>query len=83
MANRVLVCMVSLLVVASGSIVCGQEGIRAPGASLEKLADGFAFTEGPASDAEGNVYFTDQPNDRILKWSIEGELSTFMAPCGM
>jgi gluconolactonase len=28
------------------------------------------------------VFFTDQPNDRILKWSIEGKLSTFMKPCG-
>jgi gluconolactonase len=54
----------------------------APGAQLQKLADGFKFTEGPAPDAEGNVYFTDQPNDRILKWSVEGKLSTFMEPCG-
>jgi len=57
-------------------------GIVAEGAALEKLADGFIFTEGPACDARGNVYFTDQPNDRILIWSITGELSTFMAPCG-
>ena len=42
--------------------------VIAPGAKLEKLADGFKFTEGCASDAAGNVYFTDQPNDRILKW---------------
>jgi gluconolactonase len=53
-----------------------------PGASLEKLADGFLFTEGPSSDANGNVYFTDQPNDRIMVWSVTGELSTFMQPCG-
>jgi gluconolactonase len=53
-----------------------------PGAKVEKLAGGFKFTEGPAPDAEGNVYFTDQPNDRILKWSIDGKLSTFMEPCG-
>lgn len=38
------------------------------GAQLEKLADGFLFTEGPTSDNEGNVYFTDQPNDRIMVW---------------
>jgi gluconolactonase len=54
----------------------------APGAKLEKLAGGFEFTEGPANDAEGNIYFTDQPNDRILKWSVDGKLSTFMEPCG-
>ena len=52
------------------------------GASLEKLADGFSFTEGPAADADGNVYFTDQPNDRILKWSTEGQLSVFLQPSG-
>jgi gluconolactonase len=52
------------------------------GAQLEKLADGFLFTEGPAADSEGNVFFTDQPNDRIMKWSISGELTTFMQPCG-
>ena len=53
-----------------------------PGAKLEKLADGFLFTEGPSSDSKGNVYFTDQPNDRIMKWSVEGELSIFMKPSG-
>ncbi len=49
----------------------------ADNAKLAKLADGFIFTEGPAPDSQGNVYFTDQPNDRILKWSVEGELSVF------
>lgn len=53
-----------------------------PGAKLEKLAGGFKFTEGPAPDAQGNVYFTDQPNDRIHIWSTDGKLSTFMEPCG-
>lgn len=52
------------------------------GATLQKLAGDFAFTEGPTSDAEGNVYFTDQPNDRIMKWSVEGTLSTYMQPSG-
>ncbi len=59
-----------------------ENGIIAAGAKVEKLADGFKFTEGPAADAEGNVFFTDQPNDRILKFGTDGELSTFMQPCG-
>lgn len=53
-----------------------------PGAKLEKLADGFLFTEGPSADSKGNVYFTDQPNDRIMVWNVDGGLSTFMQPCG-
>jgi len=57
-------------------------GILKPGAKLEKLSGDFSFTEGPAADAAGNVYFTDQPNDRIMMWSISGILSTFMQPSG-
>ena len=52
------------------------------GATLQKISGEFAFTEGPASDDEGNVYFTDQPNDRIMKWSVDGQLSTYMQPAG-
>jgi gluconolactonase len=82
-----LVCVLALGI--SGGVTCAlaraadvAEGIIAAGAEVEKLADGFRFTEGPACDARGNVLFTDQPNNRILKWSVEGELSTFMQPSG-
>lgn len=54
----------------------------APGAKVELLAGGFMFTEGPACDAEGNVYFTDIPNERIHKWSIDGKLTTFRENSG-
>jgi gluconolactonase len=60
----------------------GGRDVLEPGAQLKKLADGFSFTEGPTSDAEGNVFFTDQPNDRIMEWNISGKLSTFLHPCG-
>jgi gluconolactonase len=56
--------------------------VVASGAKLQKLAGGFDFTEGPTCDADGNLFFTDQPNDRILKWSAEGKLSTFLQPAG-
>ena len=54
----------------------------APGAQLEKLSGEFKFTEGPSCDKEGNVFFTDQPNDRIMKWSVDGKLSEFLKPAG-
>ncbi len=56
--------------------------VIAPGATLEKLAGEFKFTEGPTCDAQGNLFFTDQPNNRIMKWSVEGNLSTFLQPAG-
>lgn len=58
------------------------ESLVESGATLEKLSDKFSFTEGPTCDAIGNVYFTDQPNNRILKWSNDGKLTTFMQPAG-
>ncbi len=73
--------LLATLVLAPMLAGCSYE-IVAPGATVEKLAGGFAFTEGPASDAQGNVYFTDQPNDRILKYSIDGKLTTFLSPAG-
>jgi len=51
--------------------------LLAPGAVVQKLADGFGFTEGPAADADGNVYFTDQPNNKIWKWGIDSALTVF------
>jgi gluconolactonase len=71
-----------LMMMGTGAGEQPTEGVLAPGARLEKLAGGFAFTEGPTADAEGNVYFTDQPNDRILKWSVDDVLSTFLQPAG-
>jgi gluconolactonase len=56
--------------------------VIAPGATLEKLAGDFKFTEGPTADRDGNIFFTDQPNNRIMKWSVDGKLSTFMQPAG-
>lgn len=56
--------------------------VLAPGVKVERLAGDFAFTEGPTSDRQGNVFFTDQPNDRIMRWSVDGKLTTFMQPSG-
>lgn len=50
---------------------------------LDQLGTGFRFTEGPAVDHFGNVYFTDQPNNRIHFWDWKtGEVSLFMEGTG-
>ena len=57
-------------------------GVIVPGAKLEKLAGDFTFTEGPTCDKAGNLFFVDQPNNRIMEWSVKGKLSVFMGPSG-
>jgi gluconolactonase len=79
-------CFLSLLFLCCTLLISAQDNdlskVIKPGATLEKLADGFEFTEGPTADINGNVYFTDQPNDRIMVWNIKTGLSVFMQPSG-
>ncbi len=50
--------------------------------SLKLISREFTFTEGPAVDREGNIYFTDQPNNKIWKYSTNGDLSLFKDSSG-
>jgi gluconolactonase len=52
------------------------------GAKLIKVSNQFKFTEGPAADKKGNVFFTDQPNNRIWKYDTKGQLSVFLENAG-
>ncbi|MDR1624490.1 MAG: SMP-30/gluconolactonase/LRE family protein [Tannerellaceae bacterium] len=72
----------SFIIMCSPLYAQGGKEIIAPGAKVEKVAEGFLFTEGPAVDKEGNIYFTDQPNDRIWKWSLDGNVSIFLENTG-
>ena len=57
--------------------------IIADGAKVEVLSEGYIFTEGPAVDRDGNVFFTDQPNDRIVKYNAaDGSFSDWLKPAG-
>ena len=66
----------------AATLAAGGAPVVAPGATLQKLTGDFKFTEGPTCDAHGNIFFTDQPNDRIMEWSVDGKLSTFLQPAG-
>ena len=66
-------------------ISCSSQSntLIADGAALIQVSNAFSFTEGPASDKEGNVYFTDQPNDKILKWNAnDNSINIFKEPAG-
>lgn len=62
----------------SASVALAQTSdLVAAGAEPELLTDGFIFTEGPAADADGNIYFSDIPANRNYVWTTAGELQTF------
>ncbi|HEX4644206.1 MAG TPA: SMP-30/gluconolactonase/LRE family protein, partial [Verrucomicrobiae bacterium] len=67
--------MKSLPVIVSGFLALGfaahaaDAGLLADGAKVEVLSEGYSFTEGPGVDRDGNVFFTDQPNDLIVKYN--------------
>src|SRR5437762_12685860 len=83
MPLRASIAATLFLLLSASFLRAAESKIIAPGATLEKLAGGFEFTEGPAADKDGNVFFTDQPNDRIVKWSAaDGTVSDWMKPCG-
>ena len=60
---------------ASGPQPGAAQGIVAPAAKVVQLAKGFQFTEGPAVDRKGNVFFSDVRASRTYKWSPDGKVS--------
>ena len=83
MNRKWCVLMMLLFVIAASGCSAQDASLVAPGAKVEKLAGGFKFTEGPAADAKGDIYFSDIPNNRIHKWDVGGKkLSTFREGSG-
>lgn len=88
MKNHYIVTLSALVLITFPSIGFsqtkenGQSSLTANGAAIHKAGSDYLFTEGPAVDAEGNVFFTDQPNDKIMKWSPDGTISVYMEGAG-
>ncbi|MBI5396622.1 MAG: hypothetical protein HZA91_15115, partial [Verrucomicrobia bacterium] len=64
--------------------VCGiaraadLDSIIAPGTQAEELGSGYGFCEGPASDPQGNVYFSDGKKDSIHLYRPGKEVVVFV-----
>ena len=72
-------------VASTGSVIekdTALKDIVPADAKIEKLAGGFAFTEGPIWMKDGFVLFSDIPNNSIMKWTPDGKVSTFRKPSG-
>lgn len=77
MSKSVLYVAVAGMVVAVAAFAveshAAGSGVLAPGAKMEKVASGCKFTEGPAWDGKGNLYFSDGPNNRIMVYREGGK----------
>ncbi|MES2826954.1 MAG: SMP-30/gluconolactonase/LRE family protein [Bacteroidota bacterium] len=49
---------------------------------LKLVSSQFSFTEGCSADKDGNVFFTDQPNDKLWKYSVDGKLTIVLDKTG-
>jgi gluconolactonase len=56
-----------------------NKDLIAKGAKVIRAGNGYIFTEGPSVAPDGRVFFTDQPNDKILIWNENGNtITTFL-----
>jgi gluconolactonase len=58
------------------------DAIVAPDASLERIAGGFVFTEGPVWSAEGSLLFSSPNTNVIYRWHPSGRVTVFRAKSG-
>ena len=53
--------------------------ILLPGENWELVSEGYRFTEGPATNAKGEVFFSDVPRSKSYKIGLDGKVSEFVA----
>jgi sugar lactone lactonase YvrE len=49
-----------------------------PGEDWKLVAEGYKFTEGPAVNEKGEVFYNDVPNSKTYKIDLEGKITTFL-----
>lgn len=55
------------------------DALLIPGEGWQQVSEGYRFTEGPAVNAKGEVFFTDVPNSKSHKIGLDGKVSEFIA----
>lgn len=67
------------LLLVSGAWGDSLHDILMEGEDWQLVAEGYQFTEAPAADGEGNVYFADVPDNKIYRVdAATGEITTFV-----
>lgn len=87
MSRSLISAFICWAVVLTAQFVVAQDmpltQVLIDGEGWEEVARGYKFTEGPAVDSQGNVFFTDIPNNRIHKIDVaSGKVSIFVENTG-
>jgi gluconolactonase len=80
-----MVCLARLTVMGQGpssGVVFDVDSIVAPAGVLKLVSRQFSFTEGASVDRRGNIFFTDQPNNKIWEYDVKGRLSVYLDSAG-
>jgi len=71
-----------MLLIVTDAVAAEKIAGIGPAGEIQRLHTGFAFTEGPAADKSGSIYFSDIPGNRIHRLDAKGELTIFAEPSG-
>ena len=74
--------LTTLSAVLSLSVAASAADLLDEQFGVKKLVSGCRFTEGPVVDSRGNLFFSDGPNDRIVRVAPSGDVRDYRKPCG-
>jgi sugar lactone lactonase YvrE len=75
---RLLAAMLGLVPLAAVAQDMALRDVLIDGQGWERVAEGFTFTEGPAVDLSGNLYFTDVFRSKIYRLDAQGKPEVFV-----
>src|SRR6202012_6305508 len=74
--------LITLLLITAAFKASAQTALYDTTEKAQLISKQFLFTEGASTDRYGNVFFTDQPNNKIWEYDVDGKLSLFMDNAG-
>lgn len=83
-ATRISVLLAAVVWISFSSLATAADPIPGigPKGAVVKVHGDLEFTEGPAWDGKGNLYFSDIPANKIYRLDSDRKLSVFLEPSG-
>ena len=75
-----LLCAASLAVLPAPTVAQDSIAGIGPTGGIQRVQGGVQFTEGPAWDGQGRLYFSDIPANRIYRLEENGKIDVYLEP---